>query len=57
MRSSSKLNELLFDNIKGLEVIFDENKENNYFTQDSAVKLMMKHPELMKSLDVMTIQK
>ena len=55
MRSSSKLNELLFDNIKGLEVIFDENKENNYFTQDSAVKLMMKHPELMKSLDVMTI--
>ena len=36
IRDSQKLNELLFDNIKGLENLFNEFKK---FTQDSAFKL------------------
>ena len=58
MRASSKLNELLFDNTKGLEAIFDEYKdEKSLFTQDSAVNLMRDHTSLSKHLDQATILK
>ena len=56
MRGSPKLNELLFDNLKGLEAIFEEYKESSMFTQDSAVKLMQAHKSLNKNLEPMTIQ-
>lgn len=57
MRASTKLNELLFDNLKGLEKIFEEYKENNQFTQDSAVNFVSKHEILAKNVDIMTVQR
>ena len=55
MRASAKLNELLFDNLKGLEKIFEEYKENNQFTQDSAVNFVSKHEVLAKNVNIMTV--
>ena len=55
MRASAKLNELLFDNLKGLEKIFEEYKDNNQFTQDSAVNFVSKHEILAKNVNIMTV--
>ena len=57
MRASSKLNELLFDNLKGLEALYEEGKKGEYFfTQDSAVQCFMRYPICAKVLNTEKIQ-